>query len=163
MKTICTIALLSIFSLSPSFADHHQKKTTPVQSSHQKVQSPGGFIAHSFRFAIDDGEPEGGILIEKDGQVVGTISGARAVSFSPTADILLVSEAVASDDLRHYLLDIGKGQYTRKGERKNYVFGSRYVAKAKWSADGKQITLSDFPGISDAAPVTIKVADKLGK
>ena len=163
MKTFCTVALLSFSFLAVSVADHHQEKPSKVSSSHQSVTSPGGYIAHSFRFATKDGDPEGRVLIEKDGQIIATIVGVQAVSFSPTSDILLVREAVADDDLRHYFLNIGKGQFTRKGDRTSYVFGSRYVDKAKWSANGKQVTLSDFPGISDAAPVTINVADKLGE
>ena len=71
-------------------------------------------------------------------------------------------EAVADDDLRHYPLNIGAGQMTRTEPRLQYVFGSRFVTRAEWSADGKFIVLFDHPGITDTPPEVISVADKLG-
>ncbi|MDA7880969.1 hypothetical protein N9A94_01535 [Akkermansiaceae bacterium] len=162
MKALYTA--LFLFSLIlPSSADDHQKDKSQHQSSHQSVRSPGGFIAHYFRFITDEEEAEGRILIEKEGHIIATIKGARPVSFSPTSDILLVREDVADDDLRHYFLNIGAGQFSRKAERAQYTFGNRFSSKAVWSDDGKSLVLFDHPGITDAAPTVIKVAEKLGK
>ncbi len=129
------------------------------KSSHKKVASPGGYIAHSFLTTNADGEPEGRVLIEKDGRVIATIKGVFADSFSPKADILLVKEAIADDDLRHYFLNIGEGEFKKEGDRASYVFGSRYATKSAWSDDGKYVVLFDFPGITEDPPAVIKVSD----
>ena len=158
MKTLYTSFVILFASVLLSSAEDHQSK-----SSYKSVRSPGGYIAHYLRFDSEEGEFEGRIMIEKEGRVIATIIGARPVSFSPKANILLVVEDVADDNLKHYLLDIGKGQFTRKAKREDYTFGTRYSSKAVWSDDGKSLVLFDHPGISDAAPLKIKVADKLGK
>ena len=162
---LIAVACLGAGGFYTAVADHHdtgaERVTEPPTSSYASVRSPGGFIAHSLRFTNADGEPEGRVFIEKDGRVIATIPGVRAVSFSPKQDVLLVREEVADDDLRHYLLNIGAGQYSRPEPRLDYVFGSRFVTRAEWSEDGKWLVLFDHPGVSESPPEVIKVADNL--
>jgi hypothetical protein len=162
MKVLCCFILPLLLS-GPLSSEEAMATEQAPETNYQRVRSPGGFLAHYLRFQGKDGDFVGRTMIEKEGLVVGVVEGARPVSFSPTADILLVVEDFADDDLRHYLLKIGDGQFSRKDERANYVFGSRFVAKAEWSNDGKFLTLTDHPGITDNASETIKVAGKLGK
>jgi len=158
MKILYTSVAI-LFSLTLLSSAEDQQSTSVYKS----VRSPGGFIAHYLRFNTGEGNFEGRVMIEKEGRVIATINGARPVSFSTKADILLVVEDVADDDLKHYLLDIGKGQFTRKAKREDYTFGSRFSSKAVWSDDGKFLVLFDFPGITDAPPIVVKIADKIGK
>ena len=151
-------------SISPAAPEPQaeQGKAAP-ESSYMKMVSPGGIIAHYFQFTTEEGEGEGRVLIEKQGSVIATLTGVRPVSFSPTADILLVREDFGDDDLRHFLLNVGAGQYQRTEERNEYIFGSRYVRKATWSKDGKTITLLNDPDADDQGPTVISVEKMVGK
>lgn len=162
MKGLCFF-ILAFLLAAPLPSEETESKKRLTETSYRKVESPGGFIAHYLRFQGKEGDFEGRTMIEKEGLVIGVIRGARPVSFSPTEDILLVVEDYADDDLRHYLLKVGEGQFSRKDKRERYVFGSRFVAKAEWSKEGKFLTLTDHPGITDQGSETIKVADQLGK
>ena len=68
------------------------KKPQPgkARSSYVSVRSPSGIIAHYLRFGRGETELQSRTFIEKDGAVIATIEGVKAVSFSPVDDILLV-------------------------------------------------------------------------
>ena len=159
MKLLLVFTAFLFTPLLPLAAE----EAKPTPSSHKSVRSSSGLIAHYFKLQTGDVEPEGLILIEKEGRVIATIKGARPVSFSPVNDILLVVEDVADDDLRHYFLNIGAGQYSRNDEREERVFGPRFVSKATWSDDGKYLVLFHVPGIVDAPPASVTVSEHLGK
>jgi len=147
-------------SLGPIAADQNPQPGK-ARSSYVSVRSPSGIIAHYLRFGRGEAELQARTFIEKDGAVIATIEGVRPVSFSPVDDILLVQEVALDDDLKQYLLNIGKGQYKREGGRMSYVFGPRYVTKAVWSKDGKTISLYSGLGGENTAPKVYKVADLL--
>jgi hypothetical protein len=109
------------------------------------LQSPGGYRAE---FVPLEGEGEGKILILKGKLLVAEIPNSKPVSFSPKADILLLAEHAPDDDLQHFLLDLGKGEIKKEGNRLDYVFGGRYVKEARWSDDGKMITLLYYEGLA---------------
>ncbi|BDS07069.1 hypothetical protein NT6N_21090 [Oceaniferula spumae] len=133
-----------------------------MAGSKEKVhRSPNGFTA---TFIVGKEEGTGTTVIKnKEGKEITRIAGAYPMSFSPVSDILLLKEIAADDDTRQYLLDIGAGELKKKGKRMDYVFGSRYVTSARWSKDGKTITLVNAPGITDDAEEIITVADVLKK
>lgn len=124
-----------------------------AEDSLEKITSATGFEA-VWR------NPEEGYSVttlSKGGVLLSEIDGARPVSFSPDGNILLVREAQQDDDCRHYLLNLGVGEYKKKwieGEEKR--IGGRFVVGASWSDDGKTITLknADFIGGSDAIKVS---------
>lgn len=96
-------------------------------------------------------------VITKDGKLVATIEAARPVSFSPNGGILLLADAMADDDCRHFLLNIAAGEYKKDEARwREWKIGSRWHSIATWSADGKTVTLS-AEGIN-VPPVTFEVA-----
>jgi hypothetical protein len=147
-------------SLGPS-ATGQEPQPKEARSSYVAVRSPSGIIAHYLRFGRGETELQSRTFIEKDGAVIATIQGVKPVSFSPVDDILLVQEVALDDDLKQYLLNIGKGQYRRTGGRMTYVFGPRYVTKAAWSKDGRKISLYSGLGGESTAPKVYKVADLL--
>jgi len=100
-------------------------------------ESPGGYS-----FAIGEGKKPG---VSKNGKFFAHLPSVTPISFSPVADILLVNEKGEDDDLRCYLLNIGAGEFAKKGSRLDYVFGGRYFTSAKWSDDGETITLFYHP------------------
>ncbi|MGJ8657012.1 MAG: GDSL-type esterase/lipase family protein [Akkermansiaceae bacterium] len=122
------------------------------------LTSPTGFKA---TFVPLPAEGQGLTEIWKNGEKIATIKDAKPIAFSPTSDILLLKEHAPDDDTKPYLLDIGKSQFTIKGNRQDHVFGSRYVTSAKWSPDGTTITLTNAPGMSAKDQETFKVADLL--
>ncbi|MCP5536887.1 MAG: hypothetical protein H7A51_11735 [Akkermansiaceae bacterium] len=130
-----------------------------AKDENQVFRSPNGFTA---TFIGQKGEGPGATIIKnKDGKEVARIASVYPMSFSPVADILLVKECAADDDIRQYVLNIGAGEYQKKGRRTDYVFGGRYVMSAKWSKDGKTITLVNRPGLADLAEETFNVAELL--
>jgi hypothetical protein len=159
---LAVILLAGSISSAATEPQDKEVKAAP-ESSYRKMVSPSGLIAHYFQFITEEGEGEGRVLIEKQGAVIATLTGVRPVSFSPTADILLVREDFGDDDLRHYLLDVGAGQYQRTEARNEYIFGSRYVSKATWSKDGKTIVLVNDPDATDEVPTIISVEKMVGK
>lgn len=169
MKSL--LATVAVATLVVSFAQTQRPRPSAdgspngsaAPSSYLSVTSPNGIHAHYLRFTTDEGDFEGQTFIEKEGRVVATLKGVRPISFSPTQDVLLLREDVADDDLRHYLLDIGAGQYALTIERNEAVFGSRYVARTEWSEDGRHLVLFDAPGLTDAPPQVITTAEHLGQ
>jgi len=133
---------------------------TPVINKLMKdpLTSVGGFKA---KFIKLEGEGEGKTEIWKDGKKVAEIASAGPVSFSPVADILLLREYGADDDLKQYLLNIGKGEYAMQGSRLKYVFGSRYMTSSAWSADGTKLTLTNATDMTDKPTEVFKVNDLL--
>lgn len=95
--------------------------------------------------------------ITKNGKLVATIDAARPVSFSPDGGILLLADAMADDDCRHFLLNVAAGEYKKdQAKWREWKIGSRWHSKATWSADGKMITLS-AEGIN-VPPMTFEVS-----
>lgn len=111
------------------------------------VSSSGVYTA--IAIPTQGAEGEGKTIIKKGNRVVAELPLVFPVSFSPTADILLVREWAPDDDCRHYLLNIGAGEFFKKGNRLDYVFGKRYVERANWSSDGKTITFHNSPELTE--------------
>lgn len=156
MKILSMLPLWSaIFSVAVTAAD---KPAVSAGETSRRLKSPGGYTA---KFVKLPGEGKGKTVISKDGKNVAEIPRSSPRSFSPTADVLLVREYFADDDCRHYLLDIGNGEFEIEGRRLDYVFGGRYVREAIWSADGKELTLRYREGMSDRKPETFKVKELL--
>ena len=89
------------------------------------VSSPGGYTA--IAIPTQGAEGEGKTIIKKGDRVVAELPLVFPVSFSPTADILLVMEWAPDDDCRHYLLNIGTGDFFKNGNRLDYVFGMQVI------------------------------------
>lgn len=118
----------------------------------------GGVRSRTGLFAIPTNN---GTVLRRGAKVLATIPNTHPISFSPTADILLLKETGEDDDLRQYLLNVGKGEYAKEGSRGDYVFGSRYVTSASWSKNGKSLTLHNAPGLTENDAETFTVADLL--
>lgn len=121
--------------------------------------SAGGLVATCVKSA-DGGEGEWDTLIQKDGKPLLRIPNARPVSFNPAGDVLLLVEAAADDDCRHFLIKPGaEAKVPPFGQRKR--IGGRFVTKHEWSEDGQSITLISDPKLGEAKPETIPVAGHL--
>lgn len=104
------------------------------------MASEAGFVAT----AVANGE-EGGrdTVISRDGKVLASVRDAAPVSFGPDGTILLLREAMADDDSRHFLLNLGAGEFRKDPEkRREWVIGGRHVTRAEWSAEGRTVTLT---------------------
>lgn len=119
-----------------------------------EVVSKAGYTATS----VPTGE-EGGAdtVILRDGKVLASVRDAAPVSFSPDGKILLLREAMADDDCRHFLLNVGAGEFRKDPEKRmRWMIGGRYVTSAKWSDDSTKVTLitgDAFGGGSDTFEV----------
>ena len=130
--------------------------TFPLKSA--VIKSSSGFCTE---FVKLPGEGKGMTVIWKKGQMITEIVASRPLSFSPTADVLLLAEYAPDDDLRQYLLNIGEGEMTKEGSRLSYVFGGRYLNNATWSSDGKTITLHYIKLLSEVGSETFEVEQLL--
>ncbi|MBK1855407.1 hypothetical protein JO972_10590 [Verrucomicrobiaceae bacterium 5K15] len=121
----------------------------------KEIQSATGIVAKTVPSDASEGATDTQIF--QHDKLVATIHNAAAVSFQPKGDILLLRETGADDDSRHFLLNLGKKEYSKNPEKRaSWVIGGRYVVKTTWSDDGRQITLqtAQFAG---GKPVTIEV------
>ncbi len=110
-----------------------------VTPGEEVVTSAAGQVAMSEKPA---GKEEGvwDTVIRKNGKVVLTIPNARPVSFCPAGDVLLLRDAAADDDIRHFLVKPSAGAKVAEfGKRKS--IGGRMVTGHKWSDDGRSLTL----------------------
>jgi hypothetical protein len=99
-------------------------------------------------------------VIRKNGQLVLHIQNARPVSFNPTGDVLLLIDAAADDDVRHFLIKPA-ANLTVPAFGKRVSIGGRFVNDHKWSEDGKSITLVSDSAAGGGKPETVVVADHL--
>lgn len=113
-----------------------EKGITPGQ---EVVTSATGLVAMSEKPAGDE-EGVWDTVIRKDGKVVQRISNARPVSFRPAGDMLLLRDAAADDDIRHFIVKpSADAMVPGFGKRKS--IGGRMVTGHKWSDDGRSLTL----------------------
>ena len=123
------------------------------------ITSATGLVASSVE-AADGEEGSWDTLIQKDGKKVALIANARPVSFNPAGDVLLLLEAAADDDCRHFLIKPAADKTVPSFGKRTRI-GSRHVTAHKWSEDGLSLTLTPDKSTSDAKPETIVVAEQL--
>lgn len=110
-----------------------------MTAKHLMMKSPAGMKARFFKLS---GKGQGKTFIEKDEIIIATLEHAKPISWHPKMDILLVKEFTGSENDRCYLLNIGEGEYSKKGKRRSlYVMGDKYSNKARWSEDGMEVVL----------------------
>ena len=123
------------------------------------LTSANGLVAASSKPA-DQEEGEWDTIIRKNGEVLTHIRHARPVSFNPTGDVLLLIDAAADDNCRHFLIRPAAGlDVPPFGKR--VAIGGRFVSSHQWSEDGKSSTLISDPTPGEDGPVTIVVAERL--
>jgi hypothetical protein len=123
------------------------------------LTSANGMVAASEKPAAG-GEGEWDTVIRKDGKLLLKIPNARPVSFSPAGDVLLLVEAAADDDLRHFLVKpSADAKVPAFGQRKR--IGGRMVGGHKWSEDGRSLTLMPAQGDDGSQAEVIVVGDHL--
>jgi hypothetical protein len=123
------------------------------------LTSTTGIVAASVKPA-DQEEGAWDTIIRKDGQVLLQIPNARPVSFNPTGDVLLLKDAAADDNCRHFLIrPAAKLEVPPFGKRVSV--GGRFVTSHQWSEDGKSVTLISDPAAEGEKPVTITVEEQL--
>ncbi|MGL5020247.1 MAG: hypothetical protein ACRDBP_19075 [Luteolibacter sp.] len=133
-----------------------EKGVTPGE---EIFTSASGLVASSEKSASGE-EGTWDTLIRKDGKAVVKIENARPVSFSPTGDVLLLVDAAADDDCRHFLVKpMADVKVPPFGNRAS--IGGRFTAGHKWSDDGKSVTLIPDGQLSDPKPETFEVATHL--
>ncbi len=125
----------------------------------ETLTSAAGLVATSMKSA-DGGEGAWDTLIRKDGKQVLRIPNARPVSFNPAGEVLLLVEAAADDDCRHFLIKPATdAEIPRFGQRRR--IGGRFVTGHQWSEDGRSLTLVSGQTPGDAKPETIQVAEQM--
>ena len=136
-----------------------KKRKDPPKCAVAARDASGVLVATSLKSA--DGE-EGAwdTLVRKDGKQVHMIPNARPVSFNPAGDVLLLVEAAADDDCRHFLIKpSANAQIPPFGKRSR--IGGRSVTGHKWADDGQSLTLVSGQPPGTAKSETIEVADHL--
>ncbi len=130
-----------------------------ITPGEETLISTSGLVATSENSA-DAGEGAWDTLIRINGKQVIRIENARPLSFSPAGDVLLLRDAAADDDCRHFLVKpTADAKIPPFGKR--LVIGGRWVTGYQWSEDGQSITLVSDPELGDEKPVTIAVAEHL--
>jgi hypothetical protein len=133
-----------------------EKGITPGEET---LTSTSGLVATSEKPA-DAGEGAWDTLIRMNGKQVIRIENARPVSFSPAGDVLLLRDAAADDDCRHFLVKpAADAKIPPFGKRRS--IGGRWVTGHQWSEDGQSITLVPDPKLGDEKPQTISIAEHL--
>ncbi len=113
--------------------------------------------------AVEPAEAEEGAsdtIIKKDGKEIARIADAIPVSFSPDGTILLLHDAAADDDCRHFLLNVAAGEKPKPFCERNKI-GGRHVENAEWSKDGKSITFTNAAGLAEKTMETIMVTESV--
>jgi hypothetical protein len=132
---------------------HRENGITPGEET---FTSASGLVASSDKSAAGE-EGTWDTLIRKDGKEVIRIENARPVSFSPAGDVLLLIDAAADDNCRHFLVKPAAGvKVPPFGQRVS--IGGRFTTGHQWSADGQSLTLVPDTKLSEDKPETIKVA-----
>lgn len=135
---------------------HREKGNSP---GHEALTSTTGLVATSVE-ASTPAEGAWDTVIRKNDKVLVRIDNARPVSFSPAGDVLLLVDANADDDCRHFLIrPAAETKIPPLGER--ISIGGRFVIDHLWSKDGTTLTLSPDSKLSDAKAETISVAERL--
>jgi len=133
------ILLVIIAVLTSACIAARKPKKEEMTAKHLMLKSPSGLKARFFKLS---GKGQGKTFIERDEIIIATLEHAKPISWHPKMDILLVKEYTGSGDDRCYLLNIGEGEYSKKGKRRyQYVMGDKYSNKAIWSKDGTKVTL----------------------
>lgn len=127
----------------------------------EAVASKLGYQAIRVESATDE-EGAYDTVIKKDGKEIARVSDARPVSFSPDGTILLLCEAAADDDCRHFLLNVAAGEKPKQCNELKRI-GGRYVVDAVWSKDGKTITFTNDKDLAEEPTETVNVTASLAQ
>jgi hypothetical protein len=135
---------------------HRENGITPGEEA---ITSATGFVAFTEKSpSAEEGSWDTFVL--KNGKKMVRIENARPVSFSPAGDVLLLIDAAADDNCRHFLVKPTEGlKIPPFGQRVS--IGGRFVTGHQWSADGQTITLTPDANLSDDKPETIEVTKHL--
>ena len=115
------------------------------------VTSPQGLVA-----GAEAAEPaEEGVwstrIRDRKGKTLLVVTNARPVAFSPTGEYLLLREAAADDDCRHFLIRAAAGgKVPPLGARQR--LGGRQVAGYEWREEGRKLVLLGEKGEAQEAP-----------
>lgn len=130
-----------------------------ITPGEETLTSTSGLVATSEKSAAGE-EGAWDTLIRINGKQLIRIENARPVSFSPAGDVLLLRDAAADDDCRHFLVKpTADAKIPPFGKR--LAIGGRFVTAHQWSEDGQSLTLVPDPKLGDGKPVTIAVAGHL--
>jgi len=110
-----------------------------IEPGWEAVTSATGMVAASEKPG-GAAEGEWQTIVRMNGKVLLSIPNARPVSFRPQGDVLLLREAAADDDCRHFLVKPSAGAKVPGFGARTRV-GGRMVAGHKWSEDGRTLTL----------------------
>jgi Tol biopolymer transport system component len=137
MNAMLRLAFLASCFAAPALGFGDAGRAAP---STREVKSSAGFVATE----VENGEEAGkDTVITKEGKVLASVRDAAPVSFSPDGRLLLLCEAMADDDCRHFLLNVAAGEFRKDPrERLKWIIGGRYVTDAEWSEDGSKLTLT---------------------
>lgn len=130
-----------------------------ITPGEETFTSASGLVATSEKSAAGE-EGTWDTLIRKDGKEMVRIENSRPVSFNPAGDVLLLIDAAADDNCRHFLVKPAAGvKVPPFGQRVS--IGGRFTTGHQWSADGQSVTLVPDAKLSGAKPDTISVAEHL--
>ena len=110
------------------------------------VSDDGRWTACQYR--VPDEEGGAMVLLCEDDVLRGGPAFARAVAWEPGGTRLLCGEAAADDDLRHFVLDPGRGEYAKAaGDRLAWVIGGRGDVFRRWDGDTLEFENHFAPGV----------------
>lgn len=146
------VRLLALIFTLFSFSFAETETAAVPGSSHTYLVSSKGTIAHNFFY----GEAIGKVLIERAERIVAEIDGARAISFSPNGEKLLLMEAAMDDDERAFVVDMTLEPLVIVDEAERRRIGPRYVIKTEWTPDGNSVRFFQPEELS-SEPITVEV------
>lgn len=115
-------------------ASHWDRSAFKCQLHDVQVSEDGRFRACTY---VMEGEEGGEAILLCDGnRLLGLQAFARAVAWEPGGSRLLCDEAAADDDLRMFVLDVGRGEYSKHpADRLHYIVGKRGDQFLRWQGD----------------------------
>lgn len=130
--------------LTPDGASHRATRGTMTVS--------GPWSACGYTAA--DAEGAGATLLCGEGIENVVVRGALPIAWDPAGGRLLMREAAADDDLRHFVLDVGAGEFEKRGSRMDWILGERADRFTAWRGDTVWFRNAMSP---DAAPTAVVI------
>lgn len=131
------IPLIVMFVVLPFITGAKDISRDEMFEKHKALESGSGLCARFFKYSPERGK----MFIEKRGKVVAEVENIQPVSWHPERDVLLVREYGSNTEQKYFILYIERGEYEKKGENRDHLFGNRYCNRFRWSKDGGEVTV----------------------
>lgn len=148
---VAVVAAAAIFGVPRPGADARPTILAPPAAADPTEPAPPvisalGYIADAVK-PLEPEEAAMDTIIRKDGKEIARITNALPIAFSPDGRLLLLHDAAADDDCRHFVHDVAGGEDPKPFGMRRRI-GGRWVSRAEWSGDGKYIIFINKSGFA---------------